>query len=731
MTEYLSLVFNQEGLAVVLDREENVREVQLTSDAPEGFIVCRVTFDQDRVVAAYRSEYRPSWSGRTGRLVAEWEQLHWAKQARQQRFYSIDLETNGSTVWEVAIVAPDETLHYHEIGPLESLEHLEGRLAHLQLGDVLVGHNLLDWDLKVLHRMGIRLPRGVNVWDTLVRERELCVVRERPSYALAAAHNAVEDARLALNLARNQWLRSHSAAPGPIRERAWSMSDRLFLTPEPGWQLYTQGIDPRRCSWQELETAYEAIEPATLAPALKKVVWTAFTPPTTHGQPRPFNPASPKRVDYWHRLLPAVLDAATGRPAVLFVQHLSEITPLASILPDAFTTVDLRRGVRSLRRGSGILILHESSWRRVLSEGLPDGTVVILEKLPEDHSSEPSPDTDIPDEPNQVEPNGDDESDDEMEVDTPTPSAARKLVVPDSLLGTGAELKRKRTPDLHELGKMALWARTSTRVIPVCLDARFWLQRTNVPFRLALRRFPTTFFIDRQRLIDAGLRQHNWRFKLPLTWERDICKEFDVPSLYPFQRDYLARILPRQELAFEYVERATGGGKSLIFQAAALYRGTRTGRLTVVVSPLRALMQDQVSKLHRLGYALDVEVLSSDLSRSEIEDAYTRIAGGETMLVYCSPERFRSSGFLSALETRLSLDYSNQPEYWVFDEAHCISLWGLEFRPDYRKAATYIRKSRALVSSPAPVLLVSATLTQIAKEDIEEVLGLRNGDKNQ
>ena len=132
-------------------------------------------------------------------------------------------------------------------------------------------------------------------------------------------------------------------------------------------------------------------------------------------------------------------------------------------------------------------------------------------------------------------------------------------------------------------------------------------------------------------------------------------------ELKPFQVAKLERILPRNGISIEYIERATGGGKSLIFQLAGLFRGRTTRRLTVIISPLRALIHDQVKNLHETGLALDVEALSGDMSRADIEEAYRRIVGGETLLVYTAPERFRSQSFLNVLNTRIHLDEGGQP----------------------------------------------------------------------
>jgi superfamily II DNA helicase RecQ len=135
---------------------------------------------------------------------------------------------------------------------------------------------------------------------------------------------------------------------------------------------------------------------------------------------------------------------------------------------------------------------------------------------------------------------------------------------------------------------------------------------------------------------------------------------------------------------------------------------------------LRALMEDQVSALWERGFISNVEYISGDRSSVEMSDIYRRIAGGEITLLYLTPERFRSRAFENALLTRMDADAGL--EFVVFDEAHCISQWGQEFRPDYLSAS---RKLAGLIQQPqrsGKMLLFSATVSDQVFEDIKQVL---------
>src|SRR2546423_14489365 len=150
----------------------------------------------------------------------------------------------------------------------------------------------------------------------------------------------------------------------------------------------------------------------------------------------------------------------------------------------------------------------------------------------------------------------------------------------------------------------------------------------------------------------------------------------------------------------------TGGGKSLCFQLPALLlEGT-----TVVASPLVALMKDQVDALAARG--IPATFVNSSLSETERKERQARIRAGGYRLVYVAPERFRSGSFRDAIaQVRVPL--------FAIDEAHCISSWGHDFRPDYLKLAEACGHLRA-----ERVLALTATATPEVRKDIVRALGL-------
>lgn len=181
---------------------------------------------------------------------------------------------------------------------------------------------------------------------------------------------------------------------------------------------------------------------------------------------------------------------------------------------------------------------------------------------------------------------------------------------------------------------------------------------------------------------------------------------------HDYQHPCLNDILPAKKDLL--ISLPTGAGKSLLFQGPVLFRSAFSSKLSIVISPLRALMQDQVDALWNKGFYSNVEYLSGDKSHVEIKDIYRRVSGGEITLLYITPERFRSRTFENCLLTRLDAD--SGLEYIVFDEAHCISQWGQEFRPDYlnaaRKVAGYSK------SFNMRKLLFSATISEQVFEEV-------------
>ncbi len=152
----------------------------------------------------------------------------------------------------------------------------------------------------------------------------------------------------------------------------------------------------------------------------------------------------------------------------------------------------------------------------------------------------------------------------------------------------------------------------------------------------------------------------------------------------------------------------TGAGKSLCYQLPA----TLLDGVTVVVSPLIALMQDQVDGLAERG--IKATFINSTLSESERADRQRKLRGGEYKLVYVAPERFRSEAFVSALmEARVAL--------YALDEAHCISQWGHDFRPDYALLGQVRKRLR-----PPRTVALTATATPEVREDITRVLLMKD-----
>ena len=151
----------------------------------------------------------------------------------------------------------------------------------------------------------------------------------------------------------------------------------------------------------------------------------------------------------------------------------------------------------------------------------------------------------------------------------------------------------------------------------------------------------------------------------------------------------------------------TGSGKSLLYQLPALL----TPGITLVISPLIALMKDQVDELRRKGVA--ASFINSSLGMEEQRREIGRCIAGEVQLLYVAPERFKVNSFRDMLRqvkiVRMAVD-----------EAHCISEWGHDFRPDYRRLKPFRDELRG-----APVTALTATATPRVQRDIIECLGLR------
>jgi RecQ family ATP-dependent DNA helicase len=151
----------------------------------------------------------------------------------------------------------------------------------------------------------------------------------------------------------------------------------------------------------------------------------------------------------------------------------------------------------------------------------------------------------------------------------------------------------------------------------------------------------------------------------------------------------------------------TGGGKSLCYQLP----GLATEDLTIVVSPLIALMRDQWTRLTAAGHP--VAMISSNMDGEAVRRSLGMVRGGEARIVYCSPERFGSTVFLNALAQR-------RIDLIAVDEAHCVSEWGHDFRPDYLRLPQIADK----LGRPT-VMACTATATKPVAAEIASRFGMR------
>jgi ATP-dependent DNA helicase RecQ len=180
---------------------------------------------------------------------------------------------------------------------------------------------------------------------------------------------------------------------------------------------------------------------------------------------------------------------------------------------------------------------------------------------------------------------------------------------------------------------------------------------------------------------------------------------FGFSEFREMQEEAVDAILSRRDLAMLL---PTGGGKSLCYQLPTLLMEG----ITIVVSPLIALMHDQVIALKELG--IEAEMISSSQSSQEQQEAFSKAKNGILKLLYIAPERLANGSFLSWLGT-LNINF------FVIDEAHCISEWGHEFRDDYRR----LGELRSTFPH-TPIAAFTATATPKVREDILSQLRLND-----
>lgn len=183
-------------------------------------------------------------------------------------------------------------------------------------------------------------------------------------------------------------------------------------------------------------------------------------------------------------------------------------------------------------------------------------------------------------------------------------------------------------------------------------------------------------------------------------------KHFGFNSFLPFQEDIIADILQKKDVIAVL---PTGAGKSLCYQLPAL----EFSGVTLVVSPLISLMKDQVTSLE--GKNISAAYLNSSLGIKEARDIKEKVLNGRVKLLYVAPERLVKEHFLDfLLDCGISLI--------AIDEAHCISEWGHDFRPEYRKLGILREKFPGV-----PIIALTATATRKVREDIRMQLKFKGG----
>jgi len=195
----------------------------------------------------------------------------------------------------------------------------------------------------------------------------------------------------------------------------------------------------------------------------------------------------------------------------------------------------------------------------------------------------------------------------------------------------------------------------------------------------------------------------------PTSFESVLQDKFKLPTFRLGQKEIISSVLAGKDTIAVL---PTGGGKSLCYQYPAIFKN----QLVVVVSPLIALMNDQVESLKRMG--VPAGCIHSGKTESEKREVFRQIHAGGAFVLYLSPERTQKEGFLNWIKTA-------PVALFAIDEAHCVSMWGHDFREEYAQ----LDKLKEL-RPEVPVLALTASATPFVIKDIAKQLTLKNPSKH-
>ena len=536
---------------------------------------------------------------------------------------------------------------------------------------------------------------------------------------------------------------------------------RLWFTYDPAnarnanascWHLHKQINLPLHLDTEDKDADYviEPNQPTAIFP-----VW-AINKSTQSRLSKDFvPPTSSNRVQYWEdtllRLLSLLNNEDFQGTFIFLVNHAHEKDAITAALSDYGVTIPfdgnplrhLEHLCREKHRVAIDTIDHAHQWL-LAADALDCEIQLVIESLPLHdwriclHSDVSDSTLFLPDEPgeDQTDESEDQETETGQDIvaysenttESPSTNKVRKYLTPVVLSYDTVQICIERF--LNPWLSKVLRGHTPA-YSPIVLDCRFDQFNFSRPTHVARRYFVIATITEEQR----KKLLHLLRESIGAIERQDAPTDYEIYRRFlkehwgyddfkgETQRPVIEAIIPNDSDVL--VRLPTGEGKSVLFQVPALVRGLKTQRLTLVISPLRALMADQVRSLWGMGFFQSVDYLSGDRDPWENSDVYQGIIDNRIKLLYVAPERFRIPRFREALIRRIESD--GALEYIVVDEAHCISQWGFEFRPDYLFAISELRRLCRTQSNFSRMLFFSATITDATLKDLERVAKTKTG----